>query len=888
MAFTRGIGRGSPSARTRPEAGARPATAVSPGISFEKPVYRKTADLEKRARRSAARHPRARRGYVRPGSEGIPRYIERLGALRGSAGPGLGGGARERAPAPAPLWQKWDAVPHLLRSPLLPGLAIAYLCLTALTAGTRGPWPWLALVALPLALGEVWRRTGRPPSGPDRIDPSARSALRATAWGAAAWLAARTGPAGEAALDAAAAIGVGTAAVGALIALARIGSFGGVLRPHPLARSLDAAAFVSVLWGVAAALPGTRAVVPSRLIRLDPLAVDYATTTAAAGTLLVFVFAALRAQRLRRLELGVTERATAALAIALTALIVTVPAALLDVTAPDRLLPVGVLVTAVFMAWTATASDAATIAMVLRGTLAVVMLGAPTVLVSALFARAMPESAGAIVLGGTATAVAVGVIARAVARPLGPEQSRWLDAIDAASQGALQPDPDAALRAALEALGRATATAGVRPEVWRADPEAVLSVDVAGYLHATTGSAPPRLYELAMNEPERTLRADVLKAVEVRRPEVRPLLAWFEARDAFSVTLIVDEAGPEGFILLPRGNRATPMTLEEARAVRLLTDRLSALAAVASALARSRERERAASERAAELAAERDRLLGAHGGSAARHRLAAERLARPVRRAAYSPAARVALERVEALAARTGGLVLIAPPGTDAAAWAACAHLAGPGRDGPLVLIDGASSSEHDPAAWDDPERSPLALARSGSLAVLDVGALPDPVQEALVARLAREEASAPSSEVAPPWLVVTTAVAPEHLRRGGRLAAPLALRLGSDPVRVPALGERGEDLRALVLDGLAAAGLRERGAPLGVEGHALRALLEHDWPGNDAELASVLQAAARLTTGPLVTLGDLARAGFHPLADAEPSATPLPAAEPPRRARRR
>jgi hypothetical protein len=48
---------------------------------------------------------------------------------------------------------------------------------------------------------------------------------------------------------------VGAAAVGALVALARIGSFGGLLRPHPLARSLDAAAFVGVLWGIAAALP---------------------------------------------------------------------------------------------------------------------------------------------------------------------------------------------------------------------------------------------------------------------------------------------------------------------------------------------------------------------------------------------------------------------------------------------------------------------------------------------------------------------------------------------------------------------------------------------------------------------------------------------------------
>ena len=50
----------------------------------------------------------------------------------------------------------------------------------------------------------------------------------------------------------------------------------------------------------------------------------------------------------------------------------------------------------------------------------------------------------------------------------------------------------------------------------------------------------------------------------------RPLLAWFEARCAFSATVIVDNEGPLGFILLPAGNRTSPMTLEEARGVRVL------------------------------------------------------------------------------------------------------------------------------------------------------------------------------------------------------------------------------------------------------------------------------------------------------------------------------
>ncbi|MBN2194844.1 MAG: hypothetical protein JW751_18655 [Polyangiaceae bacterium] len=777
---------------------------------------------------------------------------------------------------------------RLLRSFLFPSLVVAYVCLMAIAAGAVTLWPWIAAVTLPLVLSEVWRRTRRPADGEDRIEPAARAALRTTAWGAAMWFAARTGLPGVPSLDAAANVGVGTAAVGALVALARIGSFGGVLSPHPLARSFDAAAFVGILWGIAVAVPVTRAVVPARMIRLDPLAIDYATTTAAAGTLLVFVIASLRAHQLRRLELGVSERSVAALAIALTALIVTVPAALLDVTAPDRLLPIGALVTALFMAWTATASDAATIAAVLRGTLAVVMLGAPTVLVTALFARAMPERAGTVVLVGTATAIAVGLIARAVARPLGPEQSRWLDAIDAASRGALQPDPESALRATLEALSQATATASGRPEVWRADPEAVLSVDVAGYLHTSPGSAPPRLYEIAVGEPERTLRVEALKAVEVRRPEVRPLLAWFEARDGFSATLIIDDAGPEGFILLPRGSRTVPMTLEEARAVRLLADRLSALAGVASALARSRERERAALDRAAALETDQERLLAAVRASAARHRHAAERVARPLRRSRYSPAARMALESATTVGPRVSSLTLLAPPGTDAAAWAACIHLAGPQSDGPLVVVDGANGSEHEPLHWQDREYSPIALARGGSLVVLDVAALPEPIQELLAVELTREEAAATGSGLPAARMIVSAREPVETLREARRLALPLARRLGDAVVHLPSLAERGEDLRALILDELAAAGIRARGTPLGIDGQALRMLIDHDWPGNEAELRAVLASASLVAAGPLVTVGDLASSGFRLEPAADRTDTPVPVAEVRRRARTR
>ena len=119
------------------------------------------------------------------------------------------------------------------------------------------------------------------------------------------------------------------------------------------------------------------------------------------------------------------------------------------------------------------------------------------------------------------------------------------------------------------ALQSTAASGNARAEIWRQSPSEVLTVDVAGYLHVERSEAPERLYELALGEPERTLRVDALAAVEVRRPEVRGLLSWFRARGAYSATVVCDEDGPLGFVLLPGESRHSPLTLEEARALRI-------------------------------------------------------------------------------------------------------------------------------------------------------------------------------------------------------------------------------------------------------------------------------------------------------------------------------
>lgn len=763
-----------------------------------------------------------------------------------------------------------------LKSFLLPAAAVAYVCFGAVS--TRGgPWPWVALVGLTLGLALVWRRTEAPRAGEDHTEVVARRVVRAVAWGAALWVAARTGSAGRAGLDAVANVGVGTATVAALIALARIASLGGLLAAPPATRSLDAAGFAAFLWAIAVAAPLTRAILPEQMVRLDPLAIDYATTSAAAGSLLVLVAASLRLRFLRRLELGAADRATGALALALTALFVAVPAAALDVAAPDRVLPVAVLLAALGTTWAAATREPTAVSRTLRGVLALAILGAPTLLVTGFVARSAPAHAGAVVLAASVLSILIGLIARRVSATLGPEQSRWLEAIDAASRGALQPEPDAAIRAALMALSKATAVPGARPELWRSDPAEVLSVDLAGYLHVDRSEAPERLYELALAEPERTLRADVLAALEVRRPEVRPLLAWFRSRKALSATVVLDEDGPLGFLLLPQGARSAPMSLEEARAVRSLTDRVSALLAVSSALARSRERELSAVNRADRADDEVARLGHIIGLETGKNVALAERAARNAKRALYSAASRMAVDELERLGRSGAPVVVRTPPGTDATGFAAVVHLASPRRGGPFVVVDGASGPEHDLASWQDAASSPLSLADGGTLCLLDVAALPLEVQEH-VARTLSRRVDPPLRGGVVPFSVVASVRSPlAELVESGRVSKALARCLGSAEVELPALRDRAEDIRALALAVLARSGLQKDGRPMGLDTSALRLLSDHEWPGNDHELEDVLARAAEVATGSVLTAADLAAVGFSPVPQLSASVTPVP-----------
>ena len=753
--------------------------------------------------------------------------------------------------------------------------ALAYACAEAARSG-GGVLPWFALVVLPLVLAEAHRQSERARAR-GSLWPEALPALRTSVFGALLLAAARTGGAARPALDAAANLGALCATTGALIVLARLPTRPGMFAPSRSARSLDAALLTGTLWGVATAVPAVYALLPASMLSFDPLLIDYLTTTAGAGTLLVFVAAALRLRTLRRLELDIGDRARAASSLSIAAFVVAIPAAWLDVAPPDRVLPAACVLVSFCCIGAAIAPDATLVTRLVRGLLAVTILGAPLMIAAPLAARYFPERGPLIVLVIAALSIGVGLLSHAVARPLGPERSRWLLALDQASRDALEPEPRAALRAALIALSRIHPAPGTTAQIWQREPAEAFRVDIAGNLGVERAEAPARLYELGLKEPERTVRAEVLRALRVRRPDLRELLAWFDALGAFSATIVVDEEGPIGFVLLPRGVRRSAMILEEARAARLLADRISSLLSIVAALGRARDRELAATERADRADDECQRLEHMIQGESRRMSAFAERLARPVRRAAYSATMRSARESCERLAAQAPFVALTAPPGVNAVGWSALVHCLSPRREGPLVIADLLASTEDAARLGADEDGSLLRAADGGTLVVFALSASAPETQDQFAIALSRRAAHVPRSSILPPGVVIVLPLSLEQAVAKGLLSSNLARWFAGAELCLPSLSERTEDLRALSLDLLARKSLDLSRPAAGLEPSALRMLLEHGWPQNELELELVLGRALAVAEGPAVTASDLERSGFSPVEPRDRAEEPKP-----------
>ncbi len=510
---------------------------------------------------------------------------------------------------------------------------------------------------------------------------------------------------------------------------------------------------------------------------------------------------------MKRLAVGAGDRALCALWVIVAASLVAAGLLVLGQGSSDRVLRVSLATASVSVTFVCTEGDAEVLARRGRRLVALLLYGGPVVLLGGLAADGRGHSVSALLVTGL-VALLIGSAVPYLEQPLRRADGRLLDAVDAARSALVRADPETSIRDALAALQTFTGLTSQSPELWSLTPSRVLTIDGAGYPHERQADLPAVLLEVARGEPEATVRTELLEALVVRRPDLRPLARWMDERAALSATLVTRQGEVDGILVVPRGSRRVPMSLEELRAVKRLADAFSGASAAAGALTRSLERELRTSQRAEDAEA---RLLARDHQAelaAERHRLATMRLSEGVLGGPYAPLARVAFEAIERHVRADTPIVIAAPNGADVVSYLARAHLAGPRGRMPFVVVDCAQTLEHDIARWGDPARSPLALAGRGLL-VLDAGPrLPIDIQRLIGDALAQRQ---------PPWhgadalaLAVALTMSTAEGARGGGLDPSLAAQLGGaalEPIAWPRLQDRGEDYAPSSFRGLPAKG---------------------------------------------------------------------------------
>ncbi len=732
------------------------------------------------------------------------------------------------------------------KSWLLPSALVGYVALSAgygqaIYGGLSRKLPTLLLVGIvvsPFLTAFALRRTSQL-SRTGGLSTDER-AVRHCIMGGGLLLASSSADDAQPALLAAHALAQGLLVAGAAMGIARLRSAPSILKTHPAALSLDGYYLVSLLWSLLTCVYLMRATFPGQF-PLDPVSLQLGSLFASLGSLLVLGALVLRLQLLRGLQLGVGDRAWAALSLCVSGVVLGASAGLIVLAPPDRIAGWVVAVVSAGVLTTMAAPVATRVTRVVRGLLAGLILSAPSGLFL-LWLAGQNVAKEVLVAASGFVGIAIGIATRRAARPLSPEGSRWETALSRAIDAALHPEPEQGMREALICLRAAEASSKRRPELFRIDPPAMISVDIAGYVHVQKADFPKGIVELAADEPARTLRRETLEAAQVRTPQVRPLANWFEAHEAKTATVLLEEANPIGLLILPRGKRRTPLTVEEAELLHKLSQRMAGLLSVTAALKRARLRE-LDYQRAAEqaLTTANDLTLRLNQKTRTDH-LEAEARVEILRDTANSPAAQVALLELEARA-NDRVLRLGAQVGIDPVPWAAHVHLTRFDEARPLVVIDFRSSTQKNLSQEDlAGEASPLRRALTGTLVLLHPQALSETKQEQLAASL---------ESLRPEFIVVGGP--PEKLQ-----SPRLAHLLDGQFVSLPSLADRAEDIQALIIHELARLGLVKNGEPLGIERAALFELIERPYPGNDDELRGLLTALSGQSSSPRVTLADL------------------------------
>ncbi len=235
-----------------------------------------------------------------------------------------------------------------------------------------------------------------------------------------------------------------------------------------------------------------------------------------------------------------------------------------------------------------------------------------------------------------------------------------------------------------------------------------------------------------------------------------------------------------------------------------------------------------------------------------------------------SPALKVMLKRVEAVADTPASVLILGESGVGKELVARAIHARSPRADGPLVKVNCPSipkelfESEffgHVKGAFTGAHRDRIGrfqLADGGTIFLDEVGEIPIELQSKLLRVLQESEFERVGDDITRSVDVRVIAATNRNLEQlivDGKFREDLFYRISVFPVEVPPLRERGDDVIQLAhefLDQTCKDFGRE--AMILTRGQADK-LRQYDWPGNVRELKNVIERAVILSPGNMLRL---------------------------------
>lgn len=240
-----------------------------------------------------------------------------------------------------------------------------------------------------------------------------------------------------------------------------------------------------------------------------------------------------------------------------------------------------------------------------------------------------------------------------------------------------------------------------------------------------------------------------------------------------------------------------------------------------------------------------------------------------------SPSIRRAIDLADKLAASDSPLVLEGEMGTGRETLARAIHKRSPRGKEPFVVFRGSDLPEETVARGlfgsvsigadgrSIGEPGDIELAEGGTLFIDDLTAI-DLALQVRVIRLLSEGIFERVGDRTPRHayvrlMVATTENVDDELARG-RLRADLYYQITAGRIMLPPLRERGTDIIELARRLAIGIGQKTGKRLEGIDLDAARLLESAPWPGNIQQLAQVLERAALVARGPLITAADLPR----------------------------